>query len=55
MIDIQFIAIPENKELINDEDNKTMWFSIDDLEKENDISDEIKIKVKTLYEKYKNN
>lgn len=53
MIDIQFIAIPETEELINDENNKTMWFSISDLEKEPDISDEIKNKVKTLFEKYK--
>ena len=55
MIDIQFIATPETKELINNEDNKTMWFSIENLEKEPDISDEIKNKVKTLFEKYKNN
>lgn len=55
MIDIQFIATPETKELMNNEDNKTMWFSIENLEKEPDISDEIKNKVKTLFEKYKNN
>lgn len=53
MIDIQFLAIPETKELANNENNKTMWFSIDDLEKEENINDEIKIKVKNLYEKYK--
>ena len=39
--------------IINDENNKTMWFSIDSLEKENDISDEIKTKVKKLYENYR--
>ena len=53
MIDIQFLAIPETKELVNDENNKTMWFSIESLEKENDISDEIKTKVKKLYESYR--
>ncbi len=53
MIDIQFLAIPETKELVNDENNKTMWFSIEDLEKENNISDEIKTKVKKLYENYR--
>ena len=53
MIDIQFLAIPETKDLINDENNKTMWFSIEELEKENDISDEIKTKVKKLYENYR--
>lgn len=55
MIDIQFIATPETKELMNNEDNKTMWFSIENLEKEPNISDEIKNKVKILFEKYKNN
>ena len=53
MIDVQFLAIPETKELINAQNNETMWFSIADLENENDISDEIKTKIKVLYEKYK--
>lgn len=53
MIDIQFVAIPETKELLNNENNKTLWFSIDDLEKEENIENDIKNKVKTLYEKYK--
>lgn len=53
MIDIQFVAIPETKELLNNENNKTVWFSIDNLEKEENIEDDIKNKVKTLYEKYR--
>lgn len=53
MIDIQFLAIPETKELINNENNKTMWFSIENLEKEECISTEIKIKIKKLYENFK--
>lgn len=53
MIDIQFVAIPETKELLNNENNKTVWFFIDDLEKEENIENDIKNKVKTLYEKYK--
>lgn len=53
MIDIQFLAIPETKELLNDENNKTMWFSIEDLENEESISTEIKIKIKKLYENFK--
>ena len=53
MIDIQFVAIPETKELTNDENNNTVWFEIDKLETEENISDEIKTKVKILYEKYK--
>lgn len=53
MIDIQFVAIPETKKLINSENNNTVWFEIDKLETEENISDEIKTKVKNLYEKYK--
>ena len=53
MIDIQFLAIPETKELTNNENNSTVWFEIDKLETEEKISEEIKTKVKTLYEKYK--
>lgn len=53
MIDIQFVAIPETKELFNNENNKTMWFSINELDKEKDIDNDIKYKVKSLFEKYK--
>ncbi len=55
MIDIQFVAIPENKELLNNENNKTAWFSIDDLNDYQNIEDDIKNKVKILYEQYKKN
>lgn len=54
MIDIQYLAIPGNKELKNNEKNITKWYKIEDLEKAEDIDEEIKIKVSTLYEKYKN-
>ncbi|MBR3613818.1 MAG: NUDIX domain-containing protein [Clostridia bacterium] len=53
MIDIQFVAIPITKKLLNDENNKTMWFSIENLETQEDIEDDIKNKVKALFEKYK--
>lgn len=53
MIDIQYLAIPLNRELINNENNKTKWFPISDLESANDIDNEIKIKVQDLYERYK--
>ena len=53
MIDIQFIAIPETRDLLNDENNNTVWFEIDKLDTEDNISQEIKIKVKDLYKKYK--
>lgn len=55
MIDIQYVAIPLSKELLNNEKNITKWFSIDELKDATDIDDEIKIKVSTLYVKYKNN
>lgn len=55
MIDIQFVAIPETKDLVNDENNKTVWFSIENLDSEENISDEIKNKVKSLYDSFKNN
>ena len=54
MIDIQFVAIPETKNLVNDENNKTVWFSIENLDSEENISDEIKNKVKLLYDRFKN-
>ena len=54
MIDIQFVAIPETKNLVNDENNKTVWFSIENLDNEENISDEIKNKVKLLYDRFKN-
>lgn len=53
MIDIQYLAIPENKELANNEKNITKWFKIEELESALDIDEEIKIKVINLYEEYK--
>lgn len=53
MIDIQFLAIPLTKELINNENNQTKWFPIDELKDAIDIDNEIKIKVRKLYEMYK--
>ena len=53
MIDIQFLAKPINKELINNENNNTIWFDIDKLSDEETVEDDIKIKVIDLYNKYK--
>lgn len=55
MIDIQFLAKPINKELINNENNNTTWFDIDKLSGEETVEDDIKIKVIDLYNKYKSN
>lgn len=59
MIDIQFVAKPKDKikgdkELLNNvENNKVIWMSLDELQTNENVDDEIKIKVKTLYEMYK--
>ncbi len=55
MIDIQYLAIPVSNTLENIENNKIRWFSFEELEKAEDIDNEIKIKVKKLYEEYKEN
>lgn len=54
MIDIQYLSIPLNKKLTNDEGNKTKWVPLDELQKADDVADEIKVKVYTLYNQYKN-
>ena len=55
MIDIQYLSIPLNKKLNNLEHNQTIWYQIDKLDDSKNIEPEIKIKVKELYKKYKNN
>lgn len=52
MIDIQYLAIPMSNILKNNENNEVKWFSFEELENANDIDEEIKIKVKKLYENY---
>ena len=54
MIDIQYLAIPLNKELLNDENNNVKWYSINELKTETNVDEEIKIKVENLYNDYKN-
>ena len=53
MIDIQFLAIPETVELLNNENNRVVWMDLNELEINENIEIEIKVKVRTLYEKYK--
>ena len=53
MIDIQFLAIPETLEILSSENNKVIWMDLNELEKNENVEKEIKVKVKTLYEKYK--
>ena len=53
MIDIQYLGIPLSKELNNFEGNDTKWISIENIDNEKYIDDEIKNKVKKLYKAYK--
>lgn len=53
MIDIQFLAIPLTKELSNEENNKAVWMSLDEIDVNNEVEDDIKVKVKMLYDMYK--
>ena len=54
MIDIQYLSIPLTTTLNNFENNKVDWFSIDELDNNEEVEHEIKIKVKSLYKNYKN-
>lgn len=53
MIDIQYLGEPLTLSNDNMEDNLIKWVKIDEIDLENDISEEIKVKAKTLYQKYK--
>lgn len=53
MIDIQYLAVPLNKNILSSENKEVAWMSINELENSNNIEDEIKNKVITLYKKYK--
>ncbi len=53
MIDIQYLAIPITKKLFNNEKNVTKWIDIDSLDKNQQIDEEIKIKVNNLFKNFK--
>lgn len=53
MVDIQYLAIPLDTELKNKEKNKTFWFNIEGLEDFENLDREIKTKVLTLYETFR--
>lgn len=53
MIDIQYLSIPLNKEINSPENNEVKWIKIDSLEKMDDVDEEIKVKVLSLYTTYK--
>lgn len=55
MIDFQFIGTPKTNSLsINSENNLVKWQKIEDIDFQDDIDNEIKVKVKLLLKKYVN-
>lgn len=54
MIDIQFLGTPLNKDISSEENNSVKWMPLKELKETPDVSDEIKLKVLSLYETYKN-
>ena len=53
MIDLQYVAIPLHKTIHNLEGNEVKWVSLEQLKERSDISEEIKVKVLSLYQTYK--
>lgn len=53
MIDIQYLAIPLNTKIKSKEKNKVMWLDLKDVEKFENLDLEIKIKVLTLFDTYR--
>lgn len=53
MIDIQYLAIPLNKQIQSKEKKQVCWLKIASLEEQENIEEEIKQKVKRLYQDYK--
>lgn len=53
MIDIQYLAVPLNTNLKNKEKNKAIWLDLNELRTFENLDKEIKIKVLTLYETFK--
>lgn len=55
MIDFQFIGVPKTNSLsINSENNLVKWQKIKDIDFQDDIDNEIKVKVKLLFERFAN-
>lgn len=55
MIDFQFIGVPKTNSLsINLENNLVKWQKIKDIDFQDDIDNEIKVKVKLLFERFAN-
>lgn len=53
MIDIQYLAIPLNTKLKSKEKNQTIWLDINEIKNFENLDKEIKVKVLTLYETFK--
>ena len=55
MIDIQYLSIPLNFNINSQEKKEARWIAIEELQELENIEEEIKIKVLTLYQQYKKN
>lgn len=53
MIDIQYVAVPLTKDVNSKENKEVIWQDILTIDDNENIDDEIKTKVKNLYNKYK--
>lgn len=53
MIDTQYLAIPLNQNIESPEHKKVEWVDINDLTTRENIDEEIKVKVLSLYNQYK--
>lgn len=53
MIDIQYLSIPLTKEINSLEGKEVKWITLENLENQDNIDEEIKRKVKKLYNQYK--
>lgn len=53
MIDIQYVAFALTTDIHSSENKEVMWQDIFTIDQNTDIDDEIKVKVKKIYNKYK--
>lgn len=53
MIDIQYLAVPLNTKLNSKEKNKTIWLDLNKLKDFENLDKEIKIKIITLYQTFR--
>lgn len=52
MLDIQFIAIPESKVIVDKEGNNTRWVTLDELDEMECVDEELKQKFSYILYEY---